>query len=131
MQKLPTEPQFGNEAESKVPRTINGLPVCQVADLPYLSDPDMIIAASVPESQELDEGTRSQLSTLVEQEHELIATLFRQAREDMSWHEARDEAHALREETDESVAEILEEEQFEAWQESREANSPHGRRGPR
>jgi len=77
-----------------------------------------------------DEG---RLSDLMTQEQEEITDLFRQAREDGSWHGARDEAAAIRGETDEALGEILDEEQMESWQEVREDSRPghSGRSGHR
>jgi hypothetical protein len=76
----------------------------------------------------LDAEHKSRLTELMLVEAEQITELFRAAREDGSWHEARDEAHALREDTDGVIAELLDDEEMEAWREAREENSTHGGR---
>ena len=77
--------------------------------------------------QGLETATVERLDTMMRTEHETISDLFRQAREDGTWHEARDEAHALREETDEEIAGFLDGDQMEAWRQARDESSPHGR----
>jgi hypothetical protein len=75
---------------------------------------------------------QGRLSDLMAQEQEEITDLFRQAREDGSWRAARDEAAAVRDETDEALGEILDEEQMDSWQEAREDSRPgHGGRSGR
>ena len=53
-QKRPDSIQFGGEPDSKAARSFAGLDICQVADLPRLSKPEFIVAALIPESQEVD-----------------------------------------------------------------------------
>jgi hypothetical protein len=74
---------------------------------------------------------KGRLSDLMAQEQEEISDLFRQAREDGSWHEARDEAAVVRDETDEALGEILDEEQMESWKEARDSRPGHGGRSGR
>lgn len=60
------------------------------------------------------------LQGLLEDESEQISDLFRAAREDMSFDEARTAARELREATDEEVGGLLSEEQYSAWQAMRQ-----------
>lgn len=71
-------------------------------------------------AQGLDGATQARLQELMMVEHEQIADLFRQAREDGTWHEARDEARGVREDTDEAISGVLDEDQMEAWTTERE-----------
>ena len=85
------------------------------------------MVANFSENQGLNAQTEARVSQLMMAEHDQIADLFRQAREDGTWHEARDEAGDLKDETDEVLRDLLDEEQLEAWKVVREENSPHGR----
>jgi hypothetical protein len=58
---------------------------------------------------------RVDLSAVLSDERETIGSLFRAAREDGSWHEARDQATTIRAENDERVRELLDEGQFAGW----------------
>ena len=90
------------------------------------------MVANFSEDQGLDDQAGERLSQLMVAEHEQIAELFRQAREDGTWHEARDEASALKDETDEELKVLLDEDQMDAWRVVREESGPHGRgRGSR
>lgn len=88
-------------------------------------------------AQRLDELTqeaaltseqRDQLDTLLAGERDTVSELFRAAREDGSWSEAREQADALRLANDESARGLLEETQFEAWQTMRTEESDRRRR---
>jgi hypothetical protein len=85
------------------------------------------MVADFSADQELDAESEARLSQLMMAEHEQIADLFRQAREDGTWHEAREEAGALKDETDEVLKDLLDEEQLDAWKVAREESSPRGR----
>ena len=61
-----------------------------------------------------------QLNELLETERDEISALFREARKEHTYGEARDKARELREETDSEVGEVLDEEQQEAWNKRRE-----------
>lgn len=65
------------------------------------------------------------LQLLLEDEDEQITDLFRAAREDGSFEEARDKIRELHAATDEEIAGLLDEDQYAAWQEMRD----EGRRG--
>ncbi len=62
----------------------------------------------------------ARLEELMEDEQEQIGDLFRAAREDGSFDGARQQARELRQETDETVRDLLDEEQFAGWQEMRD-----------
>ena len=50
-------PRGDETPDSKASRTVFGLQVCQVADLPVLSDPEATIACLAPELAEEELGT--------------------------------------------------------------------------
>ena len=77
--------------------------------------------------QGLSQETEASLTSAMQQEHEQIMQLFRDAREDGSWRAARAASETVRSDTDEQMAEVLDEEQLEAWQQLREEENP--RRG--
>ncbi len=75
--------------------------------------------------------TDAQVDTLdvaLANEREEIFALFRQAREDGSWADAREKAEAIRAATDERVAGQLDDGQREAWAAFREEEAPRGGR---
>lgn len=78
-------------------------------------------------AQSLTPADQDSLTDLWTDEREQIGDLFRKAREDMSWGKARQEAEALREETDASVKAMLSEENYAAWVQMREEENPHRR----
>jgi hypothetical protein len=78
------------------------------------------------ENQSLDAEQTAFLTEVMLKEHDQIADLFRLAREDGSWRSARREAREIREESDQSLSEMLTEEQMEAWSEAREESRPGG-----
>ncbi|MCO4771306.1 MAG: hypothetical protein KDA24_14830 [Deltaproteobacteria bacterium] len=63
----------------------------------------------------LDGSQVDRLDSALTQEREDIFALFRAAREDGTWADAREKADALREATDEQVRSVLDEEQLQAW----------------
>ncbi len=70
--------------------------------------------------------TRAQVDELdaaLAQEREEIFAIFRAAREDGSWNEARQKAGEIRTGTDEKVAELLSEGQLDAWNAMREEDA--------
>lgn len=71
----------------------------------------------------LDASQVEFLNETLEAERDQIFPLFRAAREDGTFREAREQAEAIRAETDEKVAGTLAGEQLEAWQELREEQS--------
>ena len=78
--------------------------------------------------QGLSNEVEETLAAAMEQENEQVMELFRAAREDGSWRAARTASEVLRAETDEQLAEVLTEEQSEAWQALRqEGASGRGR----
>jgi len=81
-------------------------------------------------SHGLDEEQASRMTEIMLKEQDQISQLFLQAREDGTWHEARNEAMELRTESDQALAELLDEEQMSAWQEARDESRSH-RGGPR
>jgi hypothetical protein len=85
------------------------------------------MVANFSADQGLGAESEARLSQLMLAEHEQIADLFRQAREDGTWHEARDEASELKDETDEVLKDLLDEEQLDAWKVVREESGPGGR----
>ena len=78
--------------------------------------------------QGLSDEAEETLTAAMDQENEQVMELFREAREDGSWRSARAASEALRAETDEQLAQVLNEEQLEAWQALRQEGS--SRRGP-
>lgn len=70
----------------------------------------------------LDEDQVAQLTTLMLDEAEQIRAAFRSARDEGSWPEARATAEALHKSTEEQARELLNDEQFTAWQDRRQAD---------
>ena len=81
-------------------------------------------------SHGLDEEQASRMTEIMLKEQDQISQLFLQAREDGTWHEARNEAMELRTESDQALTELLDDEQMSAWQEARDESRSH-RGGPR
>mgnify|MGYP000182460894 CR=1 FL=1 len=75
----------------------------------------------------LNDAQVDALDTALAAEREEIFALFRQAREDGSWADARDKADAIRAATDERVAGQLDDTQRDAWDSFREEEA--SRRG--
>jgi hypothetical protein len=76
------------------------------------------------ENQSLDAEQTAFLTEVMLKEQDQIADLFRLAREDGSWRSARREAREIRDESNQSLSEMLTEEQMEAWSEAREESRP-------
>jgi hypothetical protein len=69
----------------------------------------------------ISDSQAGSLRELLSDEHDQIRELFELARQDHSWGEARDKAQDLREENNEDVSELLDEDAYKAWQEQRDA----------
>ncbi len=81
------------------------------------------------ESVGLDADQIETLNTALQAERQQVFTLFRAAREDHTWGEAREKADAIRAETDAVVSESLNATQMEGWQEMREEEQSRHRGG--
>jgi hypothetical protein len=77
----------------------------------------------------LDAGQIETLNNALQAERQQTFTLFRAAREDHTWGEAREKADAIRAETDSTVSESLNATQMDAWQEMREDEQSRHRGG--
>jgi hypothetical protein len=79
----------------------------------------------------LDDKQERDLTQVLAREQEDVTEFFRQARADMNFELAREQADALREETDKEAADILDAKQFEAYKKDREEEGtfPGRRRG--
>lgn len=69
----------------------------------------------------ISDSQADSLRDLLSDEHDQIREFFELARQDHSWGEARDKAQDLREENNEEVSELLDEDAYQAWQEQRDA----------
>jgi len=76
----------------------------------------------------LDEAQVTVLNDLLSAERDQIHTLFRAAREDGSWMDAREKAGEIRAQTDASVGESLSGDALDAWQEMRDEEQARRRR---
>ncbi len=81
------------------------------------------------ESVGLDASQIEILNDALQAERQQTFALFRAAREDQTWGEAREKADAIRGETDSTVSESLDASQMEAWQEMREEEQSRRRGG--
>lgn len=76
--------------------------------------------AHLAEQVGLDARQVQTLNAALEAEREQTFALFRAAREDQTWGAAREKADAIRAQTDSDVAQTLDAEQLQAWQEMRD-----------
>ena len=76
--------------------------------------------ARLAEEVGLDAGQVEALNAALEEEREQTYTLFRAAREDHTWGDAREKADVIRAATDADVAGTLNAEQLDAWQQMRD-----------
>lgn len=79
-------------------------------------------------SLDLSTEQREQLSGVMADERETIGSLFRAAREDGSWMEARDQAVTIRAENDARVQELLDDDQYAGWDAMRTEEEERRRR---
>lgn len=91
------------------------------------------MVSDLADEVQLDEAQTSLVQEKLDAERKVVMDLFRNAREDGTFLEARQEADAIREATDAQVKAKLSEAQFKRYEELREENSwgPPGRRGRR
>lgn len=78
---------------------------------------------------DLDATQEEQIEELLLAEIGEVSTLFRDARRDMNWGEARQKAEDLRAETDKKARDVLDEKQFEAYEKMRQDESQGFGRG--
>ena len=87
--------------------------------------------AALADKTGMDSTTTTRLSDLLVVEQAEASELFRQAREDFSWDEAREKVTSLRAETDEKAKALLEESEYKEYEEMRTEDNNRWNRGRR
>lgn len=96
-----------------------------------LAERDAKMIESVREQHDLEDDEASKIGALLGAEREQVFALFREARDNGRWQEAREKIEAIVQGTDSNVAAVLDEEAFATWSTLRDERASRWRRGGR